>query len=150
MYRPPVFQRRHLELFFKYGCEFALIGIAYLFGDLGHGQPGGGEEHGGVFHPGFAEVGGDILAVDAAEIIFQAGLADGKLRGKFPRRMVLAQVGGNDFFNPFGNIHLGFREKGADLGRWNIFYILQQGKKSKRIDLHLCYSKGQRKIKQCP
>ena len=96
-----VFQRRKAELFFENGSKFSLIGIAHLFRYFSDGIFCAGEKLSSFFHARFPKPGRDILAIDAAKVIFQAGFTDGEAFCNLANGNVLAQLVRKDLRRSF-------------------------------------------------
>lgn len=127
----PVLERGEGKLLFKYRGKFALVTVSHLFGNPGNRQSGICEQPGGLFHPYFPQVNGEILPEDSTKIIFQTGFADGETGGEFPCRVMLAKIRCDDLFYPLGDVYLSFRKEGADLWLWNFLQVQQERKQGK-------------------
>lgn len=112
-----VFQRRKAELFFENGGKFSLIGIAHLFRYFGDGIFCASEKLSSFFHARFPKPGRDILAIDAAKVIFQAGFTDGEAFCNLANGNVSAQIARKDLRRSFCKLDLYFCVEAAGFWR---------------------------------
>lgn len=87
-----VFKRGEAVALLEDGGEFPLVAVADLGGNVGDGIGCVDKEGCGFFYALLAQVARDVLAVNAAKIIFQAGFASAEFSGNVANWHFIAQV----------------------------------------------------------
>lgn len=100
---------------FEIGGKFALVLITDLLTDLRYRKACGKQKISRLVHSDGTHVIRQILSIDSAEIILEAGLADTKTVCQFLCRMVLTEIFRQKVMGSLGNRDLSFRIKGAGL-----------------------------------
>lgn len=137
-FRPAVFHRRHAAAPLKCGSKLALVQIAHLFGYFADRCISVCQQTGGLIHAQLQEIGGDVLAIDAAEIIFQAGFTDIELVCDIFGRTVFLQIAADNLLCLLGNACLRRGQEGVGDVRLRHLSIQKLSQKRRKNGSALC------------